>query len=174
MDVSRWCSINPRWLVLGCGGMLVGISVSCSGESPSSPSELRQIGMPLEFSSALGSSAGGIGGSVRADSDGSFTMDVGRDDDGTRGSERGDGPKQRGRGKERKRQYCKSLPPGHEHYERCQAWLSSERGDGPKRRGRGEEQRRQYCQSLPPGHEHYERCQTWLSSGKSKRGRQGR
>ena len=172
--MRRRRSIDPRWLVLGCGAVLVGIAMSCSGESPSSPSELRQIGAPLEFSSALGSSSGGIGGSVRAGSDGASTVDDGRGDDGARGPERGDGPKRRGRGQERRRQYCKSLPSGHENYERCQSWLSSERGDGSKRRGQGQERRRQYCKSLPPGHENYERCQTWLSSGKSKRDRRGR
>ena len=83
----------------------------------------------------------------------------------------GDRTREPGGSKDRRLQYCKSLQPGHEHYERCQTWLTSGRNNGPKGPGESKDRRLLYCKNLQPGHEHYERCQAWLTSAKAGRGR---
>ena len=151
------CQVSARLLLtLTCVGIVAIFSTACSSDSPSSPSALTEVGLPLETSSDVSS----------ADLGSASGLTNGRLDDGreTQSSAR--------RGDENRRvQYCKNLPKNHEHYDRCQTWLNSPRNkeNAAKRNAAdGKKRRVAYCKSLPKDHEDYDRCQTWLNSPRDK------
>ena len=148
---------SERWLIVGWMGVLVGITMSCSGESQLSPSVIRENGLPLESPSVIGSSQV-VGRTAGTEQNGASTVG------GALGERAGGSDKRRARKKVRRRDYCESLPEGHEDYERCQAWLKSGRGKDSGGPRRSAQRRRKYCKDLPKGHEHYKRCQKWLKS----------
>ena len=145
-------------LTLTCVGIVAVFSTACSSDSPSSPSALTEVVSPLETSSDVSS----------ADLRSASGLTNGRSDNGREtqsSARRGD--------RNRRAQYCKNLPKGHEHYDRCQTWLNSPRGKenaGKRNAADGKKRRVAYCKSLPNGHEDYDRCQTWLNSGNQRRG----
>ena len=151
------CLVPTRLLLgLACIGIVPIFSAACSNDSPSSPSALTEVGLPLE-TSADGSSA-----NLRSASG----LTNGRSGDGgeAQSSARQDA-------ENRRVQYCKNLPKNHEHYARCQTWLNSPHGkeNAAKRNAAdGKKRRVAYCKSLPKGHENYDRCQTLLNSPRDK------
>jgi len=150
-------------LALGGVALFVGVTANCSGGYPTSPSATSGGSSRSPGSSGVNSSQIGSPGSSGVNSSQIVNgVEVGGREDGSRG---------RDGGAQRRRQYCERIQPGHEHYERCQAWLNSGRGGGARGRDGGAQRRRQYCERIQPGHEHYERCQAWLNSGRSQRGR---
>lgn len=151
------CKVPARLLLtLTCVGIVAIFSTACSSDSPSSPSAVTEVGFPVGTSSDA-SSAGlrSTSGLTNVSAgDGREARSSGRQDDGNR-----------------RVQYCKNLPKGHEHYDRCQTWLNSNRAkENTSRRDAeaGKEKRFAYCKSLPEDHEHYDRCQTWLNSSRGK------
>ena len=101
-------------LALGGVALFVGVTATCSGGYPTSPSATSGGSSRSPGSSGVNSSQIVSG------------VEVGGREDGSGG---------RDGGAQRRRQYCERIQPGHEHYERCQAWLNSER------RGRGQRDR---------------------------------
>ena len=82
-------------VVLGCVGLLMGITAACSGGSPASPSTTTGGSSQLLGSFGVSSSP-------------------------MRWLEKSKSTRLR-----RVRRYCERLPTGHKRYERCQAWLKS-------------------------------------------------
>ena len=150
----------PTRLLLGfaCIGIVAIFSTACNNDSPSSPSALTEVGLPVEPSSDASSanlrSASGL--TNGRSGDGGETQSPARQD-----------------AENRRTQYCKNLPTDHEHYDRCQTWLNSSRNkEGAAKRNAAAAKKRRvaYCKNLPTGHEHYDRCQTLLNSGNQRRG----
>ena len=141
-------------LALGCVGLLMGITVACSGGSPTSPS-----GITGGSSQLLGSSGGSSSG---GSSSGVSSASIGSGAEVLVPTEVSESPEDRGRSAPRRRRYCESVEPGHEHYQRCQAFLKSDKDARLQRVFR-------HCQNLPTDHKHYTRCQRWLKLTKSVR-----
>ena len=162
---GSYMNLTARTL-LGLGGvaLFIGVTATCSGGYPTSPSATSG-GYPTSPSATSGGSSRSPGSSGVNSSQIVSGVEVGGREDGSGGR---DGRAQR------RRQYCERIQPGHEHYERCQAWLNSGRGDGARGRDGGAQRRRQYCERIQPGHERYERCQAWLNSERRGRGQRDR
>ena len=145
-------------LAFACIGIVAIFSAACNNDSPSSPSALTEVGLPVEPSPDASSA------NLRSASG----LTNGRSNNGRETQSSGQ------RGDENRRvAYCKNLPTGHEHYARCQTWLNSSRDkEGAAKRNAAAAKKRRvaYCKNLPTGHEHYDRCQTLLNSGNQRRG----
>ena len=103
-------------LAFACSGIVAIFSAACNNDSPSSPSALTEVGLPVEPSPDASSA------NLRSASG----LTNGRSNNGRETQSSGQ------RGDENRRvAYCKNLPTGHEHYDRCQTVLNS----GNQRRG---------------------------------------
>ena len=142
------------WFVLGLIGFLVGVSAACSVASPTSLSSMSGVGSALNPSS-----------SQRSVELASFGLDAA--DILSAAGKRGSG--RNGARRAKRRQFCETLPPGHEKYEHCQRWLKSGPGARSQIHARLAK-RRQFCEALLPGHEKYEPCQRWLARRNERRG----
>ena len=114
------------WLVFGCGGVLIAVTIACGGAVPASPSAPSPTLSTQQFTSTVSPGRTVLPTSLTSGSDGSA-------------GQRSDGSGARDRGEQRRRRYCESVPPGGRGYERCQAWLNSERGDGASERDEDEQ-----------------------------------
>ena len=157
--------VNKEWFVFGVMALVVGVTTACTDASPTSPSNMSGVGSALNYSS----SQNAIGA-------GSFSLSASDvlSGGGKEGSRKG---KRRAKRAER-RQFCESIPSGHEKYDRCQKFLKRGPGDGAKK-NKGERRAKraakrakiiQFCQSVPPGHEKHDRCQKLLERRAKRQG----
>ena len=171
-NFMRFRPIAARgWPLLGCVGVLIGITSACGGEGsayPGAPSQTLAVQSTVPSVTALATagsafSASAVTNSAAGGRDSGGSTGLGERDAGSNASGgRGDSSRGRAQDEKRRRQYCRGLEEGHKQYERCQAWLSRN-GGSDRQRGDFQRRRRQYCRGLEEGHERYERCQAWLS-----------
>jgi len=159
--------MNRAWLMFGLMGLVVGVSTACTDASPAAPSSMSGVGSTLNSSSSqntIGSGSFGLSASDIFSGSGA----------GKEGSRNGKRHAKRAAKRAERRQFCESIPSGHEKYEHCQKFLKRGPGDGAKK-NKGERrakraERIQFCQSVPPGHEKYDRCQKLLEKRAKRKG----